>query len=167
VVHEYDEPLVGEASVDTGQMMLAWTAVQEAGAHPEGVYNVVIHEFAHLLDALNGDYDGIPALPTANAREHWLEVIEPAYDRFCRRVDAGRDSVMDPYGTAGLEEFFAVAAEAFFVAPAAFKAEQPSLYRLLRDYFRQDPAAFAPNPTPTPAAPHGGAGRQAGGPSTN
>ena len=39
-----------------------------------------------------------------------------------------------------LEEFFAVGAEAFFVAPEDLEREEPALYRLLREFFRQDPA---------------------------
>lgn len=141
VVHEYDEPLVGEASVDTGQMMLTWTDVRDAQALADWGYNVVIHEFAHLLDALNGEIDGIPGPLGLAEQQAWAEVLDADYDAFCERVDAGEDTVLDPYGAEGPEEFFAVAAEAFFVAPQPMKKEQPALYRLLSAYFRQDPVA--------------------------
>lgn len=144
IVHEYDEPLVGEASVDTGQVMLTWRDVRDAREFAEGGYNVVIHEFAHVLDALNGAIDGIPGpMPAAMQRE-WLDVLEPVYRRFRRRVDVGRRMVMDPYAAQSLDEFFAVAAEAFFTAPVQMKKEQPALYRLLSSYFRQDPAETCP-----------------------
>jgi len=42
--------------------------------------------------------------------------------------------------TRSLEEFFAVGAEAFFVAPEDLEREEPDLYRLLAEFFRQDPA---------------------------
>ena len=141
VVHEYDEPLTGEASVDTGQIMLTWHDVAEADALAEWGYNVVIHEFAHLLDALNGAIDGIPGPMDRAAQQAWIDVLDPAYERFCSEVDAGVQTLVDPYGAEGPEEFFAVAVEAFFVAPKPFKKEQPALYRLLASYFRQDPAA--------------------------
>jgi MtfA peptidase len=144
VVHEYDEPLVGEASVDTGQVMLSWTDVRDAQELAEWGYNVVIHEFAHVLDALNGEIDGIPGLPTAAEQQRWAEVLDAEFERFCGWLDAGRETVLDPYGAEGPEEFFAVASEAFFVAPQAMKKEQPALYRLLLGYFRQDPAALLP-----------------------
>jgi Mlc titration factor MtfA (ptsG expression regulator) len=142
VVHEYDEPLVGEASVDTGQVMLSWTDVRDAQALAEGGYNVVIHEFAHLLDALNGEIDGIPGPLSVTEQQAWAEVLDADYEAFCDRVDAGEDTVLDPYGAEGPEEFFAVAAEAFFVSPLPMEKEQPALYRLLCSYFRQDPAAL-------------------------
>jgi Mlc titration factor MtfA (ptsG expression regulator) len=140
VVHEYDEPLVGEASVDTGQVMLSWTDVRDAQELAESGYNVVIHEFAHVLDALNGEIDGIPGLPSAEEQQRWAGVLDAEYERFCGWLDAARETVLDPYGAEGPEEFFAVASEAFFVAPQAMKKEQPALYRLLSGYFRQDPA---------------------------
>lgn len=146
VVHEYDEPLVGEASVDTGQMMLTWSDVRDAQELADWAYNVVIHEFAHLLDALNGEIDGIPGLPSVQAQQEWAEVLDREYERFCGWLDAGRETVLDPYGGEGPEEFFAVAAEAFFVAPRPMKKEQPALYRLLSGYFQQDPAGAAMGP---------------------
>jgi Mlc titration factor MtfA (ptsG expression regulator) len=52
--------------------------------------------------------------------------------------------LLDPYGADGIEEFFAVASEAFFVAPRGLCTEHPRVYELLRGFFRQDPAAHAP-----------------------
>jgi len=143
VVHEYDEPLVGEASVDTGQLMLSWTDVRDAQALAEWGFNVVIHEFAHLLDAQNGSIDGVPGPMNVQDQQAWAQTLYQAYDRFCQRVDAGEETVVDPYGAEGEDEFFAVCAEAFFVAPRPMKKEQPAMYRLLSEYFRQDPAALA------------------------
>ena len=61
--------------------------------------------------------------------------------RFCRDVDAGRDTVLDPYAAHGPDEFFAVASESFFVTPAALRDAHPALYPLLAGFYRQDPAA--------------------------
>ena len=65
------------------------------------------------------------------------------YERFVARVDAGEDTLVDPYGAEAIEEFFAVASEAFFVAPRQLQHEEPVLYDLLVDFFRQQPAAHA------------------------
>ena len=51
------------------------------------------------------------------------------------------ETLLDPYAAEAPEEFFAVASEAFFVAPHDFRAEHPRFYELLRGFFRQDPAA--------------------------
>ena len=140
VVHEYDETLAGEA-MHGGPVMLSWHDVAEAGASADWGYNVVIHEFAHVIDMRDGIADGMPPLADAGLRARWRDVLESHYRRFCRRVDVGRATALDPYGAQSIDEFFAVAVESFFVAPAAMRAEHPSLYELLRDFFRQDPLA--------------------------
>ena len=141
VVHHYDETLAGEA-MEGGPVMLSWTDVQatDAIAAPSA-YNVVIHEFAHVLDMRDGMPDGVPLLPTVQARAAWLAVLMPEYDRFCERVVCGYETVLDPYAAEAPDEFFAVASEAFFVTPRELQGEQPALYRLLASYYRQDPAA--------------------------
>jgi MtfA peptidase len=139
VVHEYDEVLTGEA-MEGGPVMLSWTDVREAGASADWAYNVVIHEFAHVIDMGDGLADGIPPVPDAGARRRWAAVLEPEFGRFCRCVDDGEETTLDPYGASGMDEFFAVAVEAFFVAPQAMRDEHPRLYALFAGYFRQDPA---------------------------
>ncbi len=140
VVHEYDDVLAGEA-MEGGPVMLSWRDVSEAGESAEWGYNVVVHEFAHVLDMGDGLADGIPPLASAAERSRWLAVLTGEYEDFCARVDAGEDTVLDPYGAESPEEFFAVASEAFFVAPQDMRAEHSVLYDLLANYFRQDPAA--------------------------
>ena len=143
VVHEYDEELSGEA-MHGGPVMLSWVDVDEAGESAEFGYNVVIHEFAHVLDMRDGQADGVPPLPGRAARVEWLQVLSDEFDAFCERVDAGQDTLLDPYGAQAPEEFFAVAAEAFFVAPLGLQGEHPHLYTLLQGFFQQDPVAHAP-----------------------
>lgn len=134
VVHQWEEPLAGEA-MPGGPLMLTWDAVdwQDDGGP---VFNVVIHEFVHLIDLGNGESDGLPPLPSAEASRAWLEGLTAAWDRFADRVAHREPSCIDDYGTEALDEFFAVAAEAFFVDPEALRAEDPALHRQLADYFQ-------------------------------
>lgn len=136
VVHQYEELLAGEA-MEGGPMMLAWSEADAAIESGESIYNVVIHEFAHVIDMRDGWADGVPPLASTAEREAWLDVIEPEWAEFCERVDAGEVTLIDPYGAESLEEFFAVAVEAFFVAPLEMKNEQPRLHALLAGFFRQ------------------------------
>lgn len=138
VVHEYDEVLTGEA-MDGGPVMLSWRDVADAGQTADWGYNVVIHEFAHVLDMGDGLPDGVPPLPTAAAREAWMEVMEPAYEAHCLAVDAEQDTLLDPYGATAISEYFAVATETFFAMPNEMRAEHPELFWMLARYFKQDP----------------------------
>jgi MtfA peptidase len=145
LVHEYDEELAGEA-MEGGPVMLSWQDVRAAGlaggSRGAGTaYNVVIHEFAHVLDMANGDSDGIPVLPADLPAHEWLHVLTTEHEGFVERVEAEQPTVLDPYGAVGLDEFFAVASESFFVDALALKAEHPALYRVFMSYYRQDPAA--------------------------
>jgi Mlc titration factor MtfA (ptsG expression regulator) len=141
VVHQYDEVLSGEA-MGGGPLMLSWTDVRDAGESADWAYNVVIHEFAHVLDmADGGEADGMPPLPSSAARQRWLAVLEAEFEAFCGWIDDGADTVLDPYGANGIDEFFAVAVEAFFVASQSMRQEHPPLYELFAAYFQQDPAA--------------------------
>lgn len=138
VVHEYDDVLSGEAW-EGGPLLVSWRDVQLAG---DG-YNVVIHEFAHKLDMLNGEADGMPALHSGIAPAEWEAVFFAAYDDFCQRVDSGEETLIDPYGSDDPAEFFAVLSESFFEMPDVVQAAYPALYALLGRYFRQDPLARA------------------------
>ena len=139
VVHNYDEVLSGEA-MEGGPLMLSWTDVREAGVSADWAYNVVIHEFAHVLDMADGEADGVPPLAGSAERQRWVAVLEAEFEAFCSWVDDGADTVLDPYGANGIDEFFAVAVEAFFVASEAMREEHPQLYELFAAYFQQDPA---------------------------
>ena len=142
VAHEYDAVLAGEA-MEGGPVMLSWSDVSGAGESADWGYNVVVHEFAHVLDMGDGLADGIPPLSDDAERRRWEAVLMADYEAFCERVDAGKDTVLDPYGAESPEEFFAVASEAFFVAPTDMRDEHPALYALLAGYYRQDPATGA------------------------
>jgi Mlc titration factor MtfA (ptsG expression regulator) len=132
--------------------MLSWRDVRGAGASASRGYNVVIHEFAHVLDMADGQTDGVPLLPPGLPRARWVETITAEFERFTQAVDAGVETALDPYGAQAPEELFAVASEAFFVSPELLLGEHPQLYELLRDFYRQDPEA-ALRGTASPAAP--------------
>ena len=139
VVHTWDDELAGE-SWPGGPVVLSWDALDEAGSVAQGGVNVVIHEFAHMIDMANGEADGVPPLPSRAAREAWIEVFDREFTRFCDRVDAGKHTSLDPYAAEHESEFFAVASEAFFESPKQLKQEFPELYKLFTGFYRQDPA---------------------------
>ena len=140
VVHEYDEVASGEAW-GGGPLLISWRDVQMAG----NGYNVVIHEFAHKLDMINGEADGVPPLPPEISRERWEHTLLAAYDHFSDVLDAadqaGEETEFDPYAAENPAEFFAVMSEAFFEIPHRLSAEYPDLYGLFAAFYRLDPLA--------------------------
>ncbi|WP_291994836.1 M90 family metallopeptidase [Candidatus Accumulibacter sp. ACC003] len=140
VVHEYQEVASGEAW-EGGPLLISWRDAQMAGAG----YNVVIHEFAHKLDMLSGEPNGVPALPPEISRSAWESVLHASYADFCARVDeaeeTAHETLFDPYATENPSEFFAVMSETFFETPALLRAQYPALYEQFATFYRQDPAA--------------------------
>ncbi len=140
VVHEYTEIAAGEAWSD-GPVLISW---QDAAMAVEG-YNVVIHKFAHKLDMLNGEADGIPPLHSGLSREKWEKVLKSAYEDFCACVDHAEandlEPLFDPYAAESPGEFFAVMSEVFFETPELLRDEYPNFYKQLKLFYRQDPAA--------------------------
>jgi Mlc titration factor MtfA (ptsG expression regulator) len=136
VVHTYQEEISGEAW-SGGPVVLSW---RDASTGSYSGYNVVIHEFAHKLDMLNGEDEEFPRARPGMDRAAWRQVFEAAFDRFVRQVDDGEPTFIDPYAAEHPREFFAVMSEAFFTASAVLARDWPELYAQLAAYYRQDPA---------------------------
>lgn len=148
VVHHYREVLAGEA-MEGGPVMLSWSNVRNAGATADQGYNVVIHEFIHKIDMRDGVPDGCPPLPSRASRRAWLAVMQAQYEAFREKVIiaerfGGPAPWMDPYGAEAIDEFFAVACEAYFVNRARFAADFPALLTLLDGFFGGRDAAPDP-----------------------
>lgn len=133
------EPLSGEA-FHQGPLILAWDAVLEAVFHPDSGYNVVYHEFAHKLDMQDGIADGTPPLAGRNKYRDWVRTLSGEYLKLLADVKKGRQTFLDQYAATDEAEFFAVATEHFFGQPVSMKKIMPDLYRVLEDFYHQDPA---------------------------
>jgi MtfA peptidase len=143
VAHSGSEDLTGEI-LEGGPLMLAWSDVQAAGETANSAYNVVIHEFIHVMDVRDGQADGCPPMPTLKRRE-WLELLHAEYEAFCEHCEAwqrfgsttGQSApLLDPYGCSAIDEFFAVAAEAYFVQREAFGQQHPKLLAMFDEFFK-------------------------------
>lgn len=137
VVHKGKEVRAGEAWL-RGPVVLSWADIGEDYA--DGI-NVVIHEFAHKLDMLNGDADGYPPLHAGMDRQVWKDAFTRAYEAFCDQVDRGVETAIDPYAAESPGEFFAVMSEVFFERPELVGDEYPDVYGQLARFYRQDPYA--------------------------
>ena len=124
--------MVGTGAM-SGKMILSKPALVNGFLKRGDGRNTGIHEFAHLLDASDGEYDGIPHLLDQQYVLPWLGLMH----REMKRIQRGK-SKLRPYGATNKAEFFAVASEFFFERPDALKLHYPKLYALLEKVFRQD-----------------------------
>jgi Mlc titration factor MtfA (ptsG expression regulator) len=136
VVEGSPGPVDGEAHGGAGPLMVNWNAARREARNPGLGRDVVLHEFAHKLDMLDGTIDGTPIVDGA-ARQRWIDVCTAEYEAV-QRGEPNR--VLRPYAGVNPGEFFAVATEAFFTQPLLMEADKPELYGVLAAYYRQHPA---------------------------
>ena len=138
LVHRGRDLRAGEAW-HGGPVVLSLADVRESGQH-DG-YHVVVHEITHQLDSLNGEPDGFPPLPPEIRAADWTRAFSDAWARLERQLQRDEEPWIDEYAAESPAEFFAVSAEYFFDLPELLCRHEPELYRLLTQFFRQDPAA--------------------------
>jgi MtfA peptidase len=129
-----------------GPVHIAWDTVERELRTPHRSENVILHEFAHKIDALNGTFDGTPHLADRDQLAEWIEVCTAELAALRR----GEGGVLRPYAATNPSEFFAVATEVFFEQPVALRAGKPRLYAVLARYYGQDPAQRESSAAPSP-----------------
>ena len=140
LVTEGDQARLGEAW-SHGTLVLSWDAVKRGGCDTCDAHNVVLHEFAHVLDNEDGGMEGAPLLPSRSAYAPWARVLSAEFENLRRDLTHGTPTLLRPYGAQSPAEFFAVATETFFERPLQLRERHPALYDQLRAFYNQDPAA--------------------------
>ena len=137
---ETSHPIIGQA-FQQGPVIIIWDAALQSGRNPESGHNVIYHEFAHKLDMLDGAADGTPPLRNRAEYRDWVQTCSREYLRLKRDAEDGKKTFLNAYGATNEAEFFAVATEQFFDQPQLMIKNSPDLYRVLKEYYRQDPVA--------------------------
>ena len=130
--------VLGEAH-SWGTVVLSWRAVLEGLERPRDGHDTAVHEFAHVLDGVDGAFDGAPPLRAHDHYRPWAEVMSHHFDKLQRGSKKAR-SVLRDYGATNEAEFFAVATEAFFERPERMREKTPDLYEEMRRFYGGDPA---------------------------
>jgi MtfA peptidase len=129
--------LSGEAW-DAHRVILSWEDIVETAEHPAEGYNVVLHEFAHHLDA-----EGRGLARRERSPDAWDEAMVAQYDALCDTVERGEPTFLDPYAAEDQSEFFAVVTEEFIECGAELRDAYPELYALMREFYDLDPARWS------------------------
>ena len=121
-----------------GPVILAWDTVLAEGRDPSAGRNLVIHEFAHQLDFVDGYVDGTLNLGGSEA-ERWNRILTAEYNRLRREVRQGHETFLGDYAATSKTEFFATASERFFTQPEKLRHYHSELYELLAATYAIDP----------------------------
>lgn len=140
VVAQSNIGLLGE-SWSNGKVILSWDDVTHGVSDFSDGHNVVLHEFAHQLDAASGSTNGAPPLHR-NRYSVWAKVLAGEYEQLQQDVLKHHRTVMDYYGATNPAEFFAVATETFFEKPREMAQCHPELFEQLKLYYCVDPSVW-------------------------
>ena len=132
---------IGQA-VYRGPVILAWDAARADAQDPSSGRNVVIHEFAHQLDFLDGCVNGTPRLASEEQGQRWYDVMTGEYTRLLRAMRKGHESFLGDYAARNETEFFAVASERFFTQPEQLRHYHPALHDMLVEFYAVDPTEW-------------------------
>lgn len=138
VLVEEDVLIEGQALAQ-GEIRLVWDDVLYGGRDPADGENVVLHEFAHHLDRLDGDMGGLPPLPSDEAREHWVRTFDRELAELHHEVSSGHDVFLHEEAAENRAELFAYSTECFFEQPRELAEFHHELFECLFSFYKTDP----------------------------
>jgi Mlc titration factor MtfA (ptsG expression regulator) len=131
---------LGESWV-RGPVVLSWADSIHGGKNAQDGNNVVIHEFAHQLDQVDGAGDGRPWIDSAHLKS-WGKVMSKEFKSLIVKAKLRNRSFFNQYGATNPAEFFAVISEHFYEQPRTFKRKHPDLYQVLVNFYQVDPDSW-------------------------
>jgi Mlc titration factor MtfA (ptsG expression regulator) len=137
----------GEVNPGLRIIVFSWRGIAEGMNRLDDGLNLLLHEFAHALwlehKLMSHEYEVL--------NSHWVEQFERYAEEEMANLMANEKHFFRKYAFENIEEFFAVAVENFFERTQQFHQEQPELYRILANLFKQDPLTlYAPRPQQKP-----------------
>jgi Mlc titration factor MtfA (ptsG expression regulator) len=125
----------GEVNPGLHTIVFSWRGVAEGLQRPDDGLNLLLHEFAHALwlehKLVGHNYKVLDP--------HWVTQFERYAENEMQHLRDNEQHFFRRYAFENMEEFFAVAVENFFERTGQFHQEQPELYRILANLFKQDP----------------------------
>ncbi|MDZ4849818.1 MAG: M90 family metallopeptidase [Pirellulaceae bacterium] len=122
-----------------GPVVLNWEDIRRAAKLHNRGHHLVIHEFAHQLDMINGpNADGLPPLPGNIDEDAWRIAMIGEYDAARSMVEQGHRIFINDYGLTDVGEFFAVASELYFQLPNELAEFHPNVFQLLKQFYAID-----------------------------
>ncbi|HUH42461.1 MAG TPA: M90 family metallopeptidase [Sulfurimonas sp.] len=129
----------GQSSHDT--VVIIWDEARNE-AYQLRQSNVIIHEFTHIIDFMDGEIDGVPPIEMSKYNE-WSRVLNSEFDKLnevaLKNRNLGKYELLGAYASTNEAEFFAVATERFFGSPESLKENFAELYHELENFYKIDP----------------------------
>jgi Mlc titration factor MtfA (ptsG expression regulator) len=137
-----DDVIVEGQAYERDGIRLAWDEVLYGSRDPADGENVVLHEFAHHLDALDGAMDGVPPLPDEQEQRRWAKVFDAELAQHRHDLADRRDVFLHDEAADNRAELFAYSTELFFEQPQELAEWHPELFDCLRGFYKVDPRVW-------------------------
>ena len=125
------------------RVRLNWELTEESAKDGADNYNIVLHEFAHVVDiADDREVDSIPLPANEAERRKWEELIRREQSAIRKSRYRDDKHLIREYGASNKAEFFTCATEAFFEKPTELKRDHTEIYDTLKKFYRLDPATW-------------------------
>ncbi len=138
VVSQQARLLSGEAW-SRGQVILSWHDVISDTLKLHAGHQLILHEFAHKLDARSGETNGMPPLHADMSQNKWAQILSRAYHQLISRIEHHKHTYINDYAATNPAEYFAVLTEYFFTAPDLLKKHGADVYQQMVLFYRQNP----------------------------
>ncbi|HMG68914.1 MAG TPA: M90 family metallopeptidase [Chitinophagaceae bacterium] len=123
--------MVGTGGMQNMMIISKWQLRQGFINHSD-TRNTAIHEFAHLIDKMDGTMDGVPEIILERKHvQRWKSLVNATIQQM-----KTHGSDIDIYGATNPIEFFAVITEYFFQRPDLLKENHPDIFEMLEMTYR-------------------------------
>jgi Mlc titration factor MtfA (ptsG expression regulator) len=131
----YVSGMVGTGAMQHMMIISKWQ-LRQGFINAADTHNTAIHEFAHLVDKMDGTMDGVPEIILERRFiPRWISLMNTTIQQM-----KSYPSDIDMYGATNHAEFFAVISEYFFERPDLLKANHPELSEMLERIYRTAPS---------------------------
>lgn len=131
-----DRPVAGMVGTGAMQhvMIITKWQLRQGFINEQDAHNTAIHEFVHLIDKMDGTFDGVPEIILERKyTERWKNMVDSTIGQM---KNYGSD--IDMYGATNPVEFFAVISEYFFEKPDLLKANHSDLHEMLERIYKTE-----------------------------
>ncbi len=136
-----DRPMAGMVGTGAMQnvMIITKWQLRQGFINEQDTHNTAIHEFVHLIDKMDGTFDGVPEIILERKYTgQWRNMMDTTISQM-----KNHGSDINMYGATSPVEFFAVISEYFFEQPGLLKVNHPELYEMLGRIYKASPSPSA------------------------
>lgn len=129
------DEIVAAGLAPPGAVFLSWDWVLPCSKNISDGHNIVIHEFAHQLDFLDGYTNGCPALRDKEQARRWHAAMSAGFEQVQRDLENEGKTFLGENAASNPPEFFAELSECFFMIPRKLHELYPAIYDVLVEYY--------------------------------